>query len=336
MLWHPRGKMNKQLTCVLIAATITPFEARELIRISRAAIPVAGTEAVETPKPTSSFDYIKTIDPATAWWDSVPGGGWFLRYRGIIGYFVIHVLLSGGLAFVQPAVGAVCVVFAPVIAFFFYSGRKLLVANLQADDTFHELTHDIRDRCVSIMASRNEERRSAELQSFHEYTVQKIAEYFRIRAGDASVNCCIRIAEGSVPVRYCTVARSNGLVRERKETTEPILETEGIAAAFFRQKCLGAYLIRDLARAVQDGIWKLMENDRLDDAKYFLVCPINGWDGDSKSMLGLFFLTARKNSLTPAHWLAQKGIADLLGLVYPLIYRVPSTSRAHDAFLARD
>src|SRR4029077_462207 len=126
------------------------------------------------------------------------------------------------------------------------------------------------------------------------------------------------ITDGTI--QYVTVARASGLMQERKEFTAPIAALEGIAKVFKEKKCQGAFLIRDLNAAVDAGIWKPMDNDKFEDAKFFLICPVNGWQDGKRAMIGILFITSRKNNLSPSHWLPQKAIADLLGLVYPMIY----------------
>jgi hypothetical protein len=264
--------------------------------------------------------FLREVHPEDEWWRQTTLG-WFFRYRGIVAAVVIHNVFGAAIWIIgQPIVASYVGIIGVVVGYVLWLERKNRLSNMLADDELHSLTHEIRDR-VNKIQSLEPSQRGAETIHFHQHIVDKIAAYFRHRVRDPSVSCCIRLAENTDgAIQYVTAARASGLVQERKEYTVPISSNEGIAKAFLEKKCNGSFLIRDLKMAVEAGIWKPMENDKFEDARFFLVCPINGWQRGKRTMIGILFITSRKNTLAPGHWLPQKAIADLLGLVYPMIY----------------
>jgi hypothetical protein len=106
----------------------------------------------------------------------------------------------------------------------------------------------------------------------------------------------------------------------RKENSEPIPADKGLASALRQKGNLGVFIIRDIAEAVDSGMWMKTKNDSLPDVRTLMVAPINGWEHGEKVMIGILYVTSRKNPFAPAHTLPSKAIADLLGLVYPIVF----------------
>jgi hypothetical protein len=264
--------------------------------------------------------YLPEVHPDNEWWRE-SSWGWLLRYRGILAAMVAN----NGIGFVgfllgQPWIAGAFAGLSILVTAGLLLERRHHVYRLKVDEALHSLTHEIRDRANKVL-SLDESLRPSEIEHFHDHIIEKIAAYFRLRVRDPGVSCCIRIAEIiDNKVHYATVARASGLNEERKESSVPIAHDEGIAKALIDHRSMGAFLINSLHDAKDAKVWKQMENDKYEDAKVFLVCPINGWQGGKRTMIGIFFLTAKNASLTSAHWLPQKAIADLLGLVYPILY----------------
>ncbi|MCA9048113.1 MAG: hypothetical protein KDA89_05260 [Planctomycetaceae bacterium] len=199
--------------------------------------------------------------------------------------------------------------------------RQFRISRIAAEDRLHKITHLIRDEAHYITAAQDDSIRRNRLECFYQNISENIADYFRKRENNPSVDCVLRIAsqiDGEWV--YSTVGRSSGLAEERRTRTQSELATEGIAKRFFDHDRQGAYIIRDRMEAARADIWKLTNNDALPDVKVILSLPINGWHRKELQMLGLMHLTCRNGNFRKTDWVPAKAIADLIGHVLTLFY----------------
>ncbi len=260
-----------------------------------------------------------TVDPrieSTAGW-----GGWFLRLRGI----ATTVLVDGGISallFLRDHWWASFLVACAglCLAVFLLITRKHRLIQLESDLRLHALIHSARDHASSILSCNSYEQCVQRFHAFHGMFVEHVADFFRERICDKSVNSAIRLAEHVDGRRcYVTRGRSNGLDPSREQNTEPIPSDTGLARALTDKDMLGAYLVPDIPFAAGHGLWQKTKNDDLPDVKTVICAPINGYESGTKMMLGILYVTSRDDVFSPGHTLALKAIADYLGLVYPLL-----------------
>ncbi len=272
------------------------------------------------------FEYINNIDPSTEWRRDFPW--WFQRVRGIAFTIVLQISAVTVSFLVEWPHLATAMIFlvGGVLALSLYWLRVSRLRRINSDEAIHRLTHDLRSRVYEITTAPNERIRKVRLEQFYQELADNIANYFRKRTDNPSFNCIVRIATADGEnTAYDTVARSKGLADERSLRSQSESAGEGIAKQLLHQKKQGAYLVRDRLEATRNGIWKMTDNDTLDDIRSTLTVPINGWFMNEFDMLGILHLTVREGKLRRADWLPLKAISDLLGHVLSTIYPPPDT-----------
>ncbi len=91
------------------------------------------------------------------------------------------------------------------------------------------------------------------------------------------------------------MARTDGLNSGREETSEDISPDEGIARFLIERDCHGTLLYNDIDAAIKMHAFKKTESERQysEEIITMMVAPLNGWDGEKKSMIGIFYITSR-------------------------------------------
>lgn len=259
------------------------------------------------------MQHITTVDVDREWQKGILGR--LLRGWAIAGTALFKLSLStAAFWFDHSWVGFIVLIIGAAFVTWLLTMRHFLLRYMKSDNQLHTLCHQCRDESAAINGR-------GDLDNFHERAVQAIASFFRARLGDDTINCAIRLAENRDGHQvYATRARSDGMEPTRKVNSEPIPADMGLACALRQKDNLGVFIIRDIAEAVDSGMWKRTKNDSLPDVRTLMVAPINGWEHGGKVMIGILYVTSRKNPFAPAHTLPAKAIADLLGLVYPIVF----------------
>jgi hypothetical protein len=161
------------------------------------------------------------------------------------------------------------------------------------------------------------------LREFHKNMAQRTAIFFRDLLGDESINCALRIAEDVNGVEsYVTKARSDRLDNvSREKGSVPLPADKGLAAVLLSNERLGVLVIRDIEAATSAGSWMPTPNDKLPDVKTLMVAPVNGWEASAKVMIGILYVTSQKDRFCAPHTVPLKAVADLLGMVYPIMFK---------------
>ncbi len=237
-------------------------------------------------------------DGRSAWKEDAIG---LTRLRGIFGTIATTILL-GGLPWWWPQqLGSVSIslqiLISSIVGFFgvsfavglFYL-RNRSRRSLDMKYQLHMIAHEIRDKhCVIKSATL-----LPDIKQISNELCDLIQRYFDILIPNKHIGTALRLArkvDGKTV--YETVGRS-GLNKNREITSEPLKANEGIARVLQDDKGRkGVLIYNDLEAAAKSGAFVRKENDRnFDEIETLMVAPVNGWDGEKKSMLGMLYITS--------------------------------------------
>jgi hypothetical protein len=265
-----------------------------------------------------------SVDPAEEWQKGI--FGFMTRYRGIASTAITSgagtaASLFGGF---YPLSAVIVAVGLSAVATLVWT-RYYILRRIKSEDRLHAFHHEVRDALAKIVQCDDRPQTLVLVDAFNNKAAQGIAEFFRIRCGDQSINCAIRLAESDTTGhdRYVTRARSSGMHPGRDASTVSIRSDEGIARAMLGRQKRGVYIVPSIEEAISQNIWKSNDNDKLADVQSLMISPINGWQGGAKYMLGILYVTsAIKNGgkFSSVDSLPVKAFADALGLAYPVIW----------------
>ncbi|BAO45098.1 hypothetical protein [Thiolapillus brandeum] len=266
--------------------------------------------------------------------------GFFTRYTGLSVSGVLFTGLSMGSPWwwpetiekkyeidVQWAAGITIFTIGCLVFLAFYYLRKRSIRSLKIKYYLHQLPHDIRERQSELhnklapgkKYSKGKLRK--ELEILLKEVCENIACQFRLLTGDETISTAIRLAvydDKCDEIVYKTFARTKGLNDKRKKTSEMISTKEGIAR-FLREekKAQGVLIYNDLKSAAEVGAYKITENDRKypNEIKTMMVAPLNAWAGKQEDMIGILYVTSRKNDVfSPIHVDQLAAAADLTAI----------------------
>lgn len=266
-----------------------------------------------------STEYVSHVDTDSDW---AGGGliGFLLSKKGLLGTVLLEVAASGAIwKLFNPTALVVAIPVCAALTFCLLVTRRYRVKSLKAHERLHDLCHLLRDELSVLLNDLFEDIVLGRMANFSDNVAEHVANYFRQVTGEATVNCLIRLAvQGDDDrVQYVTFGRSTGLDKSRSAKSEPIFESEGLPRAFHEKKLHGVYIIRDIAKAVEVGIWKRTRTDGLADVSRVMVAPMNSLDGDNnRTMIGLLSVTSKNVSFRKGDTLPMKACADLLALMY--------------------
>ncbi|NTU74459.1 hypothetical protein HGB07_10135, partial [Candidatus Roizmanbacteria bacterium] len=185
----------------------------------------------------------------------------------------------------------------------------------------HMITHEIRDQIVDVRSDKN---KYPNIKLISQALCEKVKLYFSesIDCKDISIGVAIRIARKNTQnckTEYVTVGRA-GLSPGRDRGSVPLLSDEGLAKILQHDKgSQGMLVIYSLQKAIDAFVYTKQPNDTNfpDDIKSMMVAPINGWDGQQKRMLGILFVTSRRENTFGKKYTDSVGfIADALANLY--------------------
>lgn len=206
-----------------------------------------------------------------------------------------------------------------VIVFSIYSRRRVM-RSLEIKHLLHQFAHDIRDGHSNLLKRIHERNANGFLDwnlSHLKSLVRWTQEYFRIITKDNTVEVAIRIAFSSETeqgnVVYKTVARTDGLDKNRESTSEPIAANEGLPKYLIENDRRKILIYNDINKAIEKGVFKKTRSEEAfpDEIVTMMVAPLNGYDGKRKSMIGILYVTSRnKNVFREDHVDCMKFVAD--------------------------
>jgi hypothetical protein len=200
--------------------------------------------------------------------------------------------------------------------FFFglYYLRNRVLRSLEMKHQLHMVSHTIRDGYIRMQDTRD----SVDLNGISIELCQIIRDYFTILTGSSGIGVAIRSAvKDHGEVRYSTVGRA-GLSRNRNNTTVDLHQDVGLAK-LCRTVGTGVFFIDDLGKAETEGFFVADANTLQypNDFTSMMVCPINGWDGVGKGMLGMLYVTSKREGLFGVKHTDSMGfISDTLANIY--------------------
>jgi len=277
-------------------------------------------------------------------------GGFMTRFRGILATLILG-LLSGGIfawgdaakkwcepTFTLPTlpvlIACTIFIFAAILVTILVIRAKS-IRSLELKWQLHEIAHFFRDRVcwahrfgMDQKKSKGSNHAQDSFRSFCDESCNRIRDYFRTLTGDKHIEAGIRIADklthdpSSQEVFYCTAGRSNGLNSARDLTSCPIPANKGVPRFFLDLKdCRGVLIYHDLERAIKQGAFMQTQNetDYAHEIRTMMVAPINGWTGKRNDMIGLLYITSRRDVFRAKHVDPLKAIADMLGTTMPRI-----------------
>ena len=116
-------------------------------------------------------------------------------------------------------------------------------------------------------------------------------------------------------ILYITRVRTSGLNKNRETTSEPIIANQGIPRYLIEKGCQEILIYVDINEAIELGLFKKTKSEEKypNEIKTMIVCPLNAWDGSRKSMIGILYITSRKdNVFSEKHVDSARFIADTL------------------------
>ncbi len=286
---------------------------------------------------TRENQWIHSVSPDEAWKE---GLGWIVRLRTIIGVSIADFVSIC----VALRLGAEWYVWATIALIGLTAIACLLVLRRVWTDvvyvgaSLHRLCDSMREDVAKIIAVAISPSPGSVLvytersKQFHNDVCDRIADFFRHMLKDHSINCAIRLAsqkDGSQA--YKTSGWSKGMILSRREESAAIPDDKGVARYLRQRKKRGVFIVRDIPKAIEDGVWLPTPTDTLPDVITQIIVPINGYvftppmnDGlqesqTEKIMIGLLHITSMKNVFQKVHLEPAMAIADILGLVYPMI-----------------
>lgn len=206
---------------------------------------------------------------------------------------------------------------------------------------FHDICHEIRDKCEELRQTPHDGIYAERLDKIHGHICENIAEFFRTMLWDPGLQCAIRLATkmsvGGQPASdyYITVGRSVHTSHARVRLSAPVPANKGVPELLRSNGSLGTVLVSDVKKAKKNGHWFPTPTDELDDVRVLAIAPINSYENGQKSMYGMLCITSKKRRMSQMAVEPLKGFADMLGFVYARVrddrvIRAMSTSQGKD------
>lgn len=265
------------------------------------------------------MQHYDAIDPQKAWLEG--WSGTVTRIRSIVGALAGEFGLAAVLwLYVHWTAGVVgfglSIAYGIVVCFI----RRTILREIASDDLWHTFAHKTRDDAAKIL--KNPAATYRDVNRFTASSCQRIAKYFREKRCDPSVCCAIRLAQLVHSQKcYVTKGRSDGFDTARDERSKPIPADKGIANALRQKGTQGVIGIDDIADATKNGFWYPSSADDLPDVRFVLISPINGYEGNVKSMWGMLSITSKKRVFRARDTIPLRAFADTLGMIYPVLVR---------------
>lgn len=215
--------------------------------------------------------------------------------------------------------------------------RRRSIRSLHVKAALHWFAHDLRDQLVrhvaaSMAGSGRRALRESLLRDLAE-TCNRAVDYFRLHLRDDSIGAVIRLAvkdpDASDTV-YRTYARSHSLNPNRSKTSDDLRPNEGLVRFLAEKGNRGIVIYHDLQAAADKNLLVLGRNHTLfpDEVRSMMIAPINGWDGERQAMLGVLYVTSRKQyNFGPVLTDALLFVADALASALSAIYIVHAARR---------
>lgn len=228
--------------------------------------------------------------------DSFDREAWGItKYRYIIGVAallpitVMTPLPALSFSLKSALFGAVFILF---MALFYL--RKRIKRSLDMKHSLHVIAHTIRDKQISLHHNDS----IPNIEDLTKNLCLIISDYFQILMDEEDIGVAIRVAiKESDGVYYRTMGRAR-LNENRSSTSEDLACNEGLAM-FFNSEVgrHGVLVINDIKGAKDVFKYDFNSQTYPNDISTMMVCPINGWDGAGKGMLGILFVTSRKHRI---------------------------------------
>jgi len=240
------------------------------------------------------------------WWKNYSSGSVEISYSEfVIGFSVVLLLL---------------VFFA--LAYLRIKG----VVSSKVDNQIHSIAHYCRDSCLFRKQDKNVvliSERLCELSQklFRILLKGDVRNYFR---HNLNVNVVIRLASSvnQNEISYSTVGRSSGLNQNRSLSSKPLELDEGIIKLINNNGNQGVVLLNNLEKAEKDNIYKRSKNDKIyqKEVRSKAIAPINGWDGEKRSMIGVLVITSSHcNTIKHKHVDLIATVADIYANLYSVL-----------------
>lgn len=221
-----------------------------------------------------------------------------------------------------------------LLAGFFVTGiiylRRRSIRSLSIKYQLHMIAHTIRDRYLNI----NSANKNIDIESISNGFCNLIQRYFSLLTNNDRIGVAIRIARKvSGKVAYVTVGRE-GLNLNRAQSSEPLYEDQGLAK-ILNDKIgrKGMLIINDIDEAGRIGAFMKQKNDTDFPSDYvtMMVSPIIGWDGRSKGMLGILYVTAKEPGVfSEKHTDSMGFVTESLANIYSELLKTQLTGDASE------
>ncbi|MFC1769645.1 GAF domain-containing protein, partial [Nitrospirota bacterium] len=146
-----------------------------------------------------------------------------------------------------------------------------------------------------------------------------VRNYYVKLLSDDTVSVAIRLAtrdsKPSNAVVYRTYGRSTGLNPNRQNTSEDISINEGIPRYLADQDFKGVLMYNNIEEAARIGAFKKTRNEEKykEEVVSMMVAPLNSWSVTKQKMIGIIYVTSRKNNaFSVKHVDSMRFMADLV------------------------
>ena len=283
--------------------------------------------------------------------------GLFIRRRGIVGASAASIATMGVPWWWPTELGldsTVRVDLRYIAGLALVAGSALLISgliylrrrarrSLAIKSLLHELAHFIRDSYseysmalqAPALPDLQEERNFKHMASD---LCERAAAYFRELLGDRTIAAAVRLAVSLDDDRivYRTVARSTGLSVARAKSSDDIPFEQGIPRFLSADKGKqGVLIYNDLMAAAEMGTYKSTRNDQIfpDEVVSMMVAPLNAWEGQATSMVGLLHITSRRRrAFSIIHVDSMRFMADTIASAIASIVQQLSQSNRMPSF----
>ncbi|MGI0014062.1 MAG: hypothetical protein ACREBU_11555 [Nitrososphaera sp.] len=272
------------------------------------------------------------IDGREAWKNELFG---LVRTRDLIAtaaILLLSLLLLYSFPILQYSIPANHIL--ALFAGFFVTGiiylRRRSKRSLSIKYQLHMIAYTIRERYLKI----NSDNTNIDVENISNGFCNLIQRYFAILTNNNRIGVAIRIARKvSGKVAYVTVGRE-GLNLNRANSSELLYEDQGLAKILNNAiGGKGILIINDIDEAGKIGAFVKQKNDTDFPSDYvtMMVSPIIGWDGKSRGMLGILYVTAKDLGVfSEKHTDSMGFVSDSLANIYSEILKTQLTGDASE------
>jgi hypothetical protein len=215
----------------------------------------------------------------------------------------------------------------------------------------HSMSHEMRDSICSMLQRTGARKSKHDLHHEAQHLIsasntiaERIVKYYGTLTRTDCVSAVIRLAaddpcDDNDMTHFVTVGRAGALDPKRKGGTQAIPENVGLPKLLGSEKinASGVVFIEDVKKATEHHLYVETQNeiDFPDDYNCIIAVPLNGWNGQKKTLIGILTIAGRNKSklLCVHHIDLLKAIGDRLAEYYSFVVARLSASNRMPAIM---